>query len=516
MSEMTTKTDTHNKRRIFSDTMRALTLAFGLDDKRKHAHAWRVALLAEALGQVYGHPDPALLFHAGLLHDIGTIGFPQHLGHHTPRALASNEARRHPHRGQAILRASALLRPLADIVADHHKRVDEHLRGKSSHPISVSSSIVQLAEQLELSMHGQSAEAVVQRAQECAQRASDTTCHALVCEAALDMVAAGSGWLTHLFTSATASELTARIPDWADLEKYSRRQLLDQLLWTFPRVIDAKHHHTMGHSSRVAFFGFRIAKAIGHATIDRWDVLWAGLLHDVGKVGVPRRVLDRPQRLAFDDYEVLNRHAQHSETILREISALHHIALPASAHHERYDGKGFPQGLTGEEIPLIGRILGIADLYDVLTNNRAFRTELSHAEAMTFLKRQAGRSLDPHIAREAFDVLDNIASAPDCVDAMLEQVQATIRDEGDVDDVLHFVSALPYSLAAGEQHGGPATPAQWEAAAMHHRLSCDRGAAGTARIVHGGELKLAARLRRPNRCCAAANSIQDTDARRAT
>ncbi len=472
----------NDSQRVFSDTMRALTLALGLDDIRKHGHAWRVALLAEALAQVHGHPEPALLFHAGLLHDIGAVGIAHCFGHQPALALASQEARLHPHRGQALLRASALLRPLADIVADHHKRVDEHPPDRVRDAISHESSILQLAEQLELSMRDRPADVIAHLARACAKNARGTVCYASVCDAALDMVEVGGAWLTHLFTSATRSELTARVPVWLDLSGYSTRRLLDELLWTFPRVIDAKHRHTMGHSTRVALFGFRIAEAIGHATIDRWDVLWAGLLHDVGKIGIPGRILDRPKRLTFDDYEALKHHARHTETILQEITALQHIAQPAAAHHERYDGKGYPHAMAGEEIPLIGRILGIADLYDTLTNRQAFRTELTHREAMDFLKRQTGRSIDPHIAPDAFKVLDYIAAAPQCVDTMVDQVQATIRDEGDAEDVLHFVSTMQTPVVLDNRGGGPAIPVQWR------RVQCTVGLEVTEGLVALWEL----------------------------
>jgi putative nucleotidyltransferase with HDIG domain len=127
----------------------------------------------------------------------------------------------------------------------------------------------------------------------------------------------------------------------------------------------------------------------------------AGLLHDIGKISIPEEILHRPGPLAEEEWALIRRHPDVGAEIVLMVSNLAEVAELVRSHHERYDGKGYPRGLKGEDIPLGGRILAITDAYTTLTDGRAYREAISHNEAITELKRCSGSHFDPQVV-EAF------------------------------------------------------------------------------------------------------------------
>jgi len=168
-------------------------------------------------------------------------------------------------------------------------------------------------------------------------------------------------------------------------------------LYAFVRLIEARDPYTKKHSSRTTAYAVKIAKRmqLGRAEIDCLKV--AGYLHDIGKIGIPDSILLKPASLTKEEYEVIKRHPVIADDILRHISMWEKEKGIIRSHHERWDGKGYPDGLVGSDIPLLSRILSVADVYDALTSDRAYRSKMTHEEAVKIITEKAGTQFDPEI-----------------------------------------------------------------------------------------------------------------------
>ena len=143
-----------------------------------------------------------------------------------------------------------------------------------------------------------------------------------------------------------------------------------------PKLLTLRAPYTSGHSERVTLFADLIAEQFGFSEAHRRWLKRAALLHDIGKVGVSNSILDKPGKLNSGEWEAMKLHAVYSETILSRIAAFGALARVAAAHHERLDGKGYPRGLSGDEIALETRIITTADIFDALTAKRPYRSAM--------------------------------------------------------------------------------------------------------------------------------------------
>lgn len=171
-------------------------------------------------------------------------------------------------------------------------------------------------------------------------------------------------------------------------------------------LIDAKDGYTHKHSERVAAFGVKLARHLGFDADSRAVVELSGLLHDVGKIGVPDAILNKPGKLTDSEFAEMRRHPLHGARILSQIQSDKIVSLLPGVkyHHERWDGKGYPEGLKGEEIPLLGRVLGVADFLDALTSDRSYRKGLPLEEALQMVKDLEGQAFDPVVVKAAVEL----------------------------------------------------------------------------------------------------------------
>jgi putative two-component system response regulator len=191
-------------------------------------------------------------------------------------------------------------------------------------------------------------------------------------------------------------ELRARVTSLLRLKSlYDRLDETERIVFALARAVEAKDSYTEAHTARVAAAALALGKAIGLPD-DELDHLYRGaMLHDIGKIGVPDGILLKPGSLTAEELERIQQHPAIGEDIARPLRSAHALLTIIRHHHERFDGTGYPDGLKGEDIPLLARIVAIADAFDAMTTNRPYRGARAEAEALDILEREAGRQWDP-------------------------------------------------------------------------------------------------------------------------
>ncbi len=192
------------------------------------------------------------------------------------------------------------------------------------------------------------------------------------------------------------------------LKNNTRRleRLSVQAMVTLAGTIDAKDKYTNGHSVRVAEYSRMIAQRLNMSKQEQKDIYYIGLLHDIGKIGVPDDIINKTSKLTDEEYAVIKTHPVIGAEILDKMSELPGIATGAKYHHERYDGKGYPEGLAGEEIPLVARIIGVADAYDAMASTRSYRDVLPQDVIRAEIIKCSGTQFDPIFAAVMVQIID--------------------------------------------------------------------------------------------------------------
>ena len=178
------------------------------------------------------------------------------------------------------------------------------------------------------------------------------------------------------------------------------QDLVMGVLHALTATIDAKDPYTCGHSQRVAMLSREIAKASGFSPAKVQQVYLSGLLHDVGKIGVPESVLCKEGRLTDEEYADIKRHPAIGAKILQGIRQLDEVVIGILTHHERPDGRGYPRGLKGMEVPMEGRIVGLADVFDAMTSDRTYRKALPLTQVIDEIRRCSGTQFDPMLVEK--------------------------------------------------------------------------------------------------------------------
>lgn len=184
-------------------------------------------------------------------------------------------------------------------------------------------------------------------------------------------------------------------------EKFS-----SQVIWALSSAIDAKDHYTSGHSARVADYTWKLSKKLGKDKEEQKRNYYIGLLHDIGKIGIPDAILNKPGRLSDEEFAVIRSHPVIGDEILQTITVIPDIALGARWHHERYDGKGYPDGLKEKDIPELARIIAVADAYDAMTSTRSYRGVLPQETVRREIEKGKGAQFDPLIADKMLELID--------------------------------------------------------------------------------------------------------------
>ena len=175
-------------------------------------------------------------------------------------------------------------------------------------------------------------------------------------------------------------------------------KMIRESIETFTGFIDAKDPYTNGHSNRVAGYTRLIAEQMGFEGEELDRIYYIALLHDCGKIGIPDSILSKPDKLTDEEFQIIKSHTVRGGEILDHFKSLEGVSEGALYHHERYDGKGYPKGLSGEEIPLIARMICVADSFDTMNSNRVYRNKLTKESIINEIESNRGSQFDPEIA----------------------------------------------------------------------------------------------------------------------
>lgn len=185
------------------------------------------------------------------------------------------------------------------------------------------------------------------------------------------------------------------------------KNITEQAMTAISSTIDAKDAYTIGHSRRVAKYSREIAQRMGLSEDEQDEIYFSGLLHDIGKIGVPDEILTKPDKLTAEEFEIIKKHSEKGGDILKSITTMPMISEGARYHHEKFDGTGYNHGLKGDEIPLVGRIICAADTFDAMYSDRPYRKAKTRGEIAAEFIRCSGTQFEPHIADIVINMIND-------------------------------------------------------------------------------------------------------------
>jgi energy-coupling factor transport system substrate-specific component len=179
-----------------------------------------------------------------------------------------------------------------------------------------------------------------------------------------------------------------------------------EMIEAFAKTIDMKDKYTNGHSTRVAEYTAMLTKELGYdeETVEKYYNI--GLLHDIGKIGIPPEVLNKPGKLTDQEFNIIKSHSAQGYKVLKDISIMPELAIGAGAHHERPDGKGYPRGLKGDEIPRVAQIIAVADTFDAMYSDRPYRKRMNFEKAVSIIKEVSGTQLESDVVDAFLRLVD--------------------------------------------------------------------------------------------------------------
>ena len=181
---------------------------------------------------------------------------------------------------------------------------------------------------------------------------------------------------------------------------------IEEMTQSFANIIDMRDHYTNGHSHRVAQYTVMLAREMGYdeTTVEKFKEI--ALLHDIGKIGIDESLLNKPGALTPEEYQIIQSHSQLGYDALKNISIMPDLAVGAKTHHERPDGKGYPNHLKGNEIPGVGRILGVADTFDAMYSDRPYRKRMNFDKAVSIIRENSGKQFDEEVVNAFLRLVD--------------------------------------------------------------------------------------------------------------
>jgi putative nucleotidyltransferase with HDIG domain len=423
-------------RAFYAGLLEALTRVMGSAKGYLRDHGPMVAMLASQLGRELGlsKADCSGLFFAAVLSDMGMVGLAEDAWENPTPELSSDVRRRverHPQRSEERVKGIPHLEDLAPLLRHHHEWWDGsgYPDGLLGEEIPIGARILRIADTVaalgEKRPHRSalSPEAIAEVVE--ASRGKEFGPEITDCYLALHRAEEIPNFDHEAYRHTVLRSAESLLPE--EVSPLSTSQLLSIVA----NLIDAKDPYTAGHSRRVAVLTVAVAEQLGLNEHTR-SVLWAGgYLHDLGKLAVPLRVLAKSGRLTGEEFEFIKAHPSDGAEILESIPTLQHLTPGVRYHHERWDGGGYPEGLSGERIPLVAQIMAVCDSYDAMTSTRAYRNSRPPEVALEEVARESGTQFGPAAAEAFLSIPEEIfaslqAQRPQEVTEVPERVQ-TLR-----------------------------------------------------------------------------------------
>lgn len=389
----------------------AISEILDIEEQEMLYHGWRVAYLAKSLARELCPDKEQELFLAGLMHDFGAFDLPCHILHYEDlySQVPDKAIMSHPLIGAQIISAIPGIETLASIIITHHERVDGQgfpLR-QAQNEISKESQIIRIADSLSIKYHFSKA-LEVKQALFYLEEQSGKEFNAKYLTGAKNILKDKKICNTINQIDLLHKEIDDYIKVIVSAAVKPRKQDVERVLSFFGRVLDSKHHYTEGHSIRVANYAVLIALLLGLKHKEIKQIRIAALLHDIGKLGIPKSILDKSASLTEEEFNIIKNHPPFGVRIIKKVSLLKKNISVLEADQEHWDGSGYPKGLKGKEIPLAARIILVADTFDAMTSDRAYRKAVLPEKALAELENCAGKDFDPEIVKVACQLFKNL------------------------------------------------------------------------------------------------------------
>jgi HD-GYP domain-containing protein (c-di-GMP phosphodiesterase class II) len=365
-----------------TEMLRALSMALDCVNPRLERHQRRVCLIAMRIAAEMQTKDldPADLFGAALIHDVGAIGV---RNRRDLLEFDSLDARQHTKLGAELLSRFEPFTNLVPIISFHHQPwLDGAGALVDGVPVPIAAHVIHLADRMEVLANG--SKNILADAEFFRQKARDhrgSLFHPACVDAFLAISRADGFWLDILSPHLDDQLLALSPLADCDIDLGHFTELAE----FFSQLIDSRSDFTAGHSAKVGRCAEMLAGQLGCGAATARRLLVAGYLHDIGTLAIPNQLLDADRSLTSEEYALVRTHSYQTYDILCRLTGLEDIAHWAADHHERLDGSGYPRGLTGRDLSLPARIMAVSDVFIALTERRPYRASLEPAAAMAKL-----------------------------------------------------------------------------------------------------------------------------------
>ncbi|SHK03207.1 HDIG domain-containing protein [Anaerobranca californiensis DSM 14826] len=378
----------------FTQLLSAFSLALDLGESKVLSHAKRTGYIAFRIGEKLGFSDTLDLFHGGLIHDIGVTKTL------SEEHFISERIKNHCLFGRELAENLPITKNVKDIVSYHHEHFDgTGPNGLKGMEIPIEAQIVFMADQLDIRInHYQNIYNQKSQLIDFIKENANTLFNGEIVQAFLDLAKRDKFWLDLQYNNFQYVFRNLQ----QDKYKYLAIEELLDISRLFARIIDSKSKFTYRHSTGLADLMKLVGEKNSFSYQDILKLKIASLLHDIGKLGVPREILEKPGRLTDEEFNTIKSHVYFTKHILSQVEGLEEINQIAGNHHEKLDGSGYAEGLTSEQLSYYDRILALGDIYQALTEERPYRKGDDPEKALTKLKVLVEQGL---LCSEGFDSL---------------------------------------------------------------------------------------------------------------